>query len=393
MRDEGTLGDAKSENARTSILMIGMSTTRTRGGISTLISDILASNLRDRFEIEFIESQAEDLRGLRKLTLAIAASAKTIARLVFNRPALVYIHVGSNASLYREPLFALIARVFGVPSVAHFHAGDVDEYLAAQPYAGRRFVSFALGVARRLIAVSDDSAAKLARLVPNGDIVTIQNAIDASTLDFPMERFSIRSGPARILFVGAMGKLKGECDLADAIAKIAESRDDFRVSFLGFGGEDFSRYCDEKGVSRFIEFLGPVSQADRAAHFERADIFCLPTHAEAMPMSVIEAMAAGLAVVSTPVGGIPELIANEREGLLIQPGDVAALASRIDELLADRAKRLELGRAAREKAGRFTDFDVYSKKLGETLATVIAESKRENRPRAGVVSRERLGNE
>lgn len=374
-------------------MMIGMSTTRTRGGISTLISDILSSRICDEFELEFIESQAEDLMGFGKLMLAFSAASKAVAHMILRRPAILYIHVGSNASLYREPLFALAARVFRIPSVAHFHAGDVDEYLAAQPRAGRSFVSFAIGSCRKLIAVSADSARKLARLAPASEIVTIPNAIRAKALDFPAERFKGRKAPHRILFVGAMGKLKGERDLADAIRILAATRDDLRVTFLGFGGDDFRNYCRKIGIDRFVEFIGPVSAAERTEHFERADIFCLPTYAEAMPMSVIEAMAAGLPVVSTTVGGIPELISNGREGVLLTPGDAVKLADCLERLLGDDAMRLEMGRAARQKAGSYTDFDVYSKKLIETLAAVIGESERENRLRAGVVSRERLGNE
>jgi glycosyltransferase involved in cell wall biosynthesis len=190
-----------------------------------------------------------------------------------------------------------------------------------------------------------------------------------------------------------MGKLKGERDLADALAMIAKTRDDFRVSFLGFGGEDFAQYCERAGIERFVEFLGPVPPFERVPYFERADIFCLPTHAEAMPMSVIEAMTAGLAIVSTTVGGIPELVDNDREGLLVAPGDISGLAAKLGDLLGNRERRLELGRAARKKAGRHSDFELYSKKLGETLASVISDSNSERAPRAGGVSSERLGNE
>ena len=102
---------------------------------------------------------------------------------------------------------------------------------------------------------------------------------------------------------------------------------------------------------------------ERIGFFQKANIFVLPTYAEAMPMSVIEAMAAGLPVISTTVGGIPELIENGVDGLLYAPGDVNALAEKISFLLDNKNIRIEIGGKARVKANEQMDFGQYADKL------------------------------
>src|SRR5437667_12536943 len=99
---------------------------------------------------------------------------------------------------------------------------------------------------------------------------------------------------------------------------------------LGYGSETVLELCEETGVLRLLDYLGPVPMNRRAVFFKQADFFVLPTYAEGMPVSVIEAMAAGLPVITTPVGGTPELITEGVEGWMVEPGDVGALAEKIE---------------------------------------------------------------
>jgi glycosyltransferase involved in cell wall biosynthesis/peptidoglycan/xylan/chitin deacetylase (PgdA/CDA1 family) len=354
------------------VLMVGMHLTRTRGGITTLARQILDSSLSASYDVRYIPSQAEDLGPLRKLLLAAVAYARFIVASLFDRPALAYVHVGSNASLYRESLFILLARLMRLPVLAHFHAGDIDEYLACQPATGKLFIRKALAASDRLIAVSRRSAAQLMALGDPLDIVILPNAIDTGV--FQPRRSEHDDGSIGLLFIGATGKLKGERDLVHALARLEpDAARTIRASFLGYGAENLRPLCEEAGITSMIGHLGPVSMADRLRFFERADIFVLPTYAEAMPVSVIEAMAAGLAIVTTPVGGIPELIDDGENGVLFPAGDVNALAACIAGLVDNAERRRELGRRARDKVLREMDIDQYTARLIGTIGSTIAE--------------------
>lgn len=351
------------------ILMVGMHLTKTRGGISTLISEILNSSLKNEFEFVYIASQAEEFGKFSKLFLAVRAVFEFIFDCLRTRSALVYVHLGSNASLYRESIFIFLAKIFGRKVIAHFHAGDIDNYYPFQNKLGQKFIRQAINSSDQIIAVSTESARQLKNITDSPNIAVVPNAINTSSFnvvnisDAANAKNRQTDETIRLLFVGAVGKLKGERDLIQALAILRASQPNIKVSLLGYDAESLKDLCEELKVNEFIEFLGAVPMNERIVFFQKADIFVLPTYAEAMPMSVIEAMAAGLAVISTRVGGIPELVEDGVDGLLFEPGDIAALAEKISLLVNDKNLRLKMGEKARQKAREQMDFRQYTEKL------------------------------
>lgn len=355
------------------VLMVGMHLTKTRGGISTLIREILNSPLKNDFKFTYIESQAEDFGKFGKAFLALQAIVCFASGCIGKRPDTVYVHLGSNASLYRESIFIVLAKVFGRKVISHFHAGDVDNYYPFQSRIGQKFIRSALRLSDKFIAVSEESARQLRELTASTNISVVPNAIDTSV--FSAGKNLPNDGALRLLFVGATGKLKGERDLIRALAILRDKKPNIKASFLGYGAENLAKYCEESGVGDFVEHLGAVSLDERIEFFQKADIFVLPTYAEAMPMSVIEAMAANLPVISTPVGGIPELIEDNVNGLLFQPGDVDALAEKISFLINNQQTRIEMGAKAGRKARERMDFRQYAEKLRAQLLAVCQPGK------------------
>ncbi|MDQ4123384.1 MAG: glycosyltransferase family 4 protein [Acidobacteriota bacterium] len=370
------LSDISSRIAKPRVLMVGMHLTKTRGGITTLIAEILKSPLADEFEFVYIESQAEDFGKFGKVFLALQAIFRFIWNCLWKRPELVYVHLGSNASLYRESIFILLAKLFGKRTIAHFHAGDIDNYYPFQSKVGQKFIRLALALSDSVIAVSQESARQLRNIAGSIKISVIPNAIDTSVFNAIEHSPKDADEAIRLLFVGAVGKLKGERDLIKALAILRKwGEPNIKISFLGYGAENLKDYCEEAGVIDFVEYLGAVSLSDRISFFQKADIFVLPTYAEAMPMSVIEAMAAGLAVVTTPVGGIPELIEDGTDGFLFPPGDAKALAEKISFLLINKDLITKIGGKARKKAAEKMNFTQYAGKLRSHL---LAACKSEN---------------
>jgi glycosyltransferase involved in cell wall biosynthesis len=350
------------------LLMVGMHLTRTRGGISTLTADILSSPLKDNFDIRYIASQAEDLRRPSKLLFGVYALLKFLLFCIVRPSAIVYVHIGSNASLYREAAFILLGSILGRKTISHFHAGDIEIYFARQPELGKKVIRKCIGLSDTVIAVSRASASQLEQLTHHPHISVLKNAIDTSAFTVIERSIKERGNhTTRLLFVGAAGKLKGEQDFIRALASLRDKGLNIKADLIGFGAGRLAGYCEQLGVSDLVGHLGPVPMDKRVGFYRSADIFVLPTYAEAMPISVIEAMAAGLAIVTTPVGGIPELIDDGEDGMLVPVANVEVLAEQIAHIIGNPKLRLALGRNARRKAVEQLDFAKYIDTLQNEL--------------------------
>jgi glycosyltransferase involved in cell wall biosynthesis len=344
------------------ILMVGPHRTHTLGGISTVIDGLLRAAPAAGCEMRHIASQSDAAHGWRKFALALLAMGQYVLTVLWWRPTVTMIHVGSNASLYRKAVFLTVARCLRQRVIAHFHAGDFDHYYARQSRWGQRLILAGLRRSHKLIAVSEASAQRLRELLPGANIVMIPNGIQTQNF---APRPRAEDEFVRLLFVGGMGKLKGERDLMRALQRAAARAPQLRVSLLGHGADTVQTLLDECGVRSLLEHLGPVPHAERFPYFRRADIFVLPSYGEGMPMAVLEAMAAGLPVIATNVGGIPELIAHGVEGFLLAPGQVKELAARIVQLANDAELRQRMKQQALVKAHQFEERHVMQRLLKE----------------------------
>jgi glycosyltransferase involved in cell wall biosynthesis len=198
--------------------------------------------------------------------------------------------------------------------------------------------------------------------LPPERVAVVRSGVDCERYRrTPAARTAIRSElgiPAdELLFVTVanFGREKGHPVLVEAAGLLpSESAERSRFLFVGDGpllGE-VRRLVEAKGLATRILFAG--SRQDIPAILSAADLFVLPSLSEGLPNALLEAMAGGLPVISTRVGGIPEAVEHGRTGLLIGPGDAGALACSMAELAADRFRREAMGRRALERAAEFS---------------------------------------
>jgi glycosyltransferase involved in cell wall biosynthesis len=355
------------------VLIVSPHLTKTLGGITALVREILASNLTHEYEFRHIASQADEYSQFGKVVLAITSFIQYVWLIARWRPEMVWIHVGGNASLYRKTPFIAFGRLAGRCVLTHFHAGDFTPYFKRQSRYGQRLILWGLSLSHRLITCSRELKGILNRHLPEAEVVVLPNGVDVT--EFATERRCREAAqaeePVRLLFVGAMGRLKGERDLIRALRRAQERVPNLRVLMLGHGSETLMRLCEHLQVLHLLEYFGPAPMARRAEFFKQADFFVLPTYAEGMPVSVIEAMAAGLPVITTPVGGIPELITDGVEGWLVRPGEIDVLAERIVTLASDEQMRLMMGQRAELKACRF-DRHIIQALLNEEIQQTLS---------------------
>ncbi len=153
----------------------------------------------------------------------------------------------------------------------------------------------------------------------------------------------------RIVVVGRLAPVKAVDDVLDAAARLAGRGVEVELVVIGDGPRrpDLERQAATLGLSARTTFVGALGAAQVADELARADVFVSASYAEGLPVSIMEAMAAGLPVVATQVGGVAELVETGVTGTLVRPGDVDQLAEAVGRLLADGDRRARLGAAGR----------------------------------------------
>jgi glycosyltransferase involved in cell wall biosynthesis len=179
--------------------------------------------------------------------------------------------------------------------------------------------------------------------------VVIPNAVDVGAA--PLARHE--GGPPLIVAVGRLAEPKDALTLVRAFAAVRERP--FTALLVGDGPDRPPVEAEVRrlGLEDAVTLTG--TRDDVPELLARADVFVLSSRSEGAPLSILEAMAAGLPVVSSCVGGVPELVADGETGLLVPPGDPAAMAAALGRLVADAGLRRRLGAAGRERAHRIFD--------------------------------------
>lgn len=190
---------------------------------------------------------------------------------------------------------------------------------------------------------------------------------------------------SQVLFVGRLARPKGVPILLEAIAKLRESHPDVRLSVVGDGPDrqQLESTALRSGIESKVQFLGYQSQSQVRELLKQSDVFAMASFAEGIPVVLMEAMAAGVPVVATRIAGIPELVEDGRSGFLVSPGDSAALAHRVGQLLDDPGLRNAIAAPARLKIERDFNLTTESERLWQVLTAALAGQVLPVRPQVG----------
>jgi glycosyltransferase involved in cell wall biosynthesis len=314
-----------------------------RGGMRSVVDGYVADGFVARHGFRLIAVYGEGGFWARQARLARALFAY-VTSLATSPVELVHIHAATRGSFWRKAVFAAIARRFGVPVVLHLHGSEMKAFYAAQPALVKRLIVGQLEAAAQVLVLSESWRRFVAEIAPRAKTAVVPNAVDIADIA-PVRARSAR----QILFLGRVGERKGVFDLLRALTAARAANSALELTIGGDGAVGRAkREAQRLGVADHVDLRGWVGPPEREALFSRADIFVLPSRNEGLPMSVLEAMARGLPVIATPVGGLPELIEDGVNGLLVPPSDPQALTRAILRLADDRERREALGRAARE---------------------------------------------
>jgi colanic acid/amylovoran biosynthesis glycosyltransferase len=210
------------------------------------------------------------------------------------------------------------------------------------------------------VGISDFGRSQLMRLSESsrwGHIHVVRCGVDLLVYKPPSKR-SNSATAAEVLFVGRLLHGKGLSLLLEAVAELRRRRLDVTLTVVGDGPAraEVEAAVRARRLTEHARLLGSVGQDELLARYAGADVFCLPSFAEGIPVVAMEAMAMELPVVTTRIMGIPELVEDGATGLLVPPGRVDALTDALDRLIRAPEERRRMGVAGREKVR--ADYDV-----------------------------------
>ncbi len=339
----------------------------TMGGISSVVNAYRDAGLFERQRIRYVATHG-DGPAARKLLLAAYAMVQVLGMLLAGKMDLAHVHISSRASFWRKLVITLPIILAGKPVVLHLHGSEFhifhDEESSSR---AKKLICWFFERAARVIVLSQTWHDWVASRFPKARAVLVHNPV---RMPEPTV-FELRE-PTTVLFLGRIGKRKGAYDLLPAIAKLSVEFPDMRLIMGGDGELDEARRMAESlGLASHLELPGWVTGAEKQALLSKASIYVLPSYHEGLPMSVLEAMAAGLPVISTRVGGIPEAVRDGVDGFLVDAGDVTALTDRLRALLSDADLRRRMGDAARERVRMHFSTEVIVPRIETIYAELL----------------------
>jgi glycosyltransferase involved in cell wall biosynthesis len=329
-----------------------------KGGIATVVKAFRQTDVWNEFSCRWLETHIDGSKFRKFIKFGYALVSYLFLLFRYN---IVHIHVSTSVSANRKYFFFRLARLYRKKIVVHLHCGS---------------------------QLSDIWNSKYENMLTNADICLV---LSQSIRDIVVERTGRKDnvevlynpcptvgrkpkddvGEKRILFAATLYREKGYLDLIDAFAKVYEKHPDWQLILAGNGSqEEGLMRINELGIQSGVTFLGWVSGEAKEREFRIASIFCLPSYAEGFPMAVLDAWAYGLPVVTTPVGGIPDIVIDGENGLLFNPGDKEALAIQLNRLIEDVELRNVLKGKSEELAFTIFNIKTIAMQLGQIYRNI-----------------------
>lgn len=363
------------------VLQIGpaAASATSRGGMATVMT-IIMGHPDPRITCKAIATYV-DAGTAQRLAVGVSGMIRSTLSLALGRFDILHVHLAKRGSFVRKALPVLAARAVGVPVVVHSHSPDFLVWFQQLSPVLQQLVRRTLQVDKWIVLGSSfarDYAPALG--IDRGDMDVLINPVDLELA--PTYDSGVRSGRIHVLSLGRLGRRKGSYDLVDAIAGMDRGlRERLHVTIAGDGEvEGVGDAVARAGLQDVITLPGWIGPAEREQLLADSSIFILPSYGEGLPMALMEALAAGKAVIITPVGGVPDVITDEVNGLLIPAGSPAAIATALGRLVEDADLRRRLGRAGRETAEIYS-LDAWYAHLTDVWTSLVDQRRARGRHR------------
>ena len=339
-------------------------------GVSTHLNALFGSRLAAHFDLVHFQvgSEGRKERSLGKLWRFLASPFSLAATIVRHDADLVHVNTSLNRKSYwRDLAYTVVAKLCGARVVYQVHGGSLATFHPPS-------VRWAARLPDVVVVLSQAERERWRALAPTQLVETLPNGIDCQ----PYQRYNRsspdRDTPLRLIYIGRLAPGKGLLESIEAL-RLARTRGvAARLVIAGGGAEEprLRQYVRDCGLNRDVTFVGPAYGDLKTRLLSQADVLLLPSYSEGLPYALLEAMAAGVVPVVTPVGAIPDVVAEGEHGLIVPPRDAGAIAAAIEKLADDRIAVARMGAACRKRISAGYSIERVAKDFSELYWALCA---------------------
>lgn len=343
------------------IIIVGPGSS-TRGGITSVIRAHQSTKTWEKWKCKWI-STYNDKNNYTKITHAIVGFITYLYYIPFCK--IIHIHFSWNTSAKRKLPFFLIAKLFRKKTIIHLHSGSEPIITSNVKKIYEYFFKNA------------DTTILLAKTIENSlrENFTFRRTIIIHNPCLNTPNLVPRHKENHILYAGHINDKKGIFDLLIAFSLISKKYHQWKLIIAGSGNiSKLYSLINKYNINHQTEFLGWIKEQKKDDIFSNSSIFCLPSYTEGFPMAVLDAWSYGLPVITTPVGGLPDIINHGKNAMVFQPGDIESLSYCIEQLIIDKQLRSTLSEESIKLSRGIFSLDNISLELDNLYSTLLTKS-------------------
>lgn len=310
------------------VLMIGPARS-VKGGMTSVVDNYFEYGLNDKVEIKYIET-INDKGKISKFIKEIKGKIEFLKNI--KKYDIVHLHMASRRSTLRKCFYINKSKKNNKKVVLHIHGGAFEKFLENECSQKRKsYILKTIKKCDRIIVLSEEWYNYFSKYIPSNKLTIMYNSVYIPT------DFEKNLDMKNYLFLGRINKNKGIYDLIEVFADLLKKYPDIVLNIGGSGEEENLKKLIKKfKIEKNVNLLGWINNDIREKELIKNSCFILPSYVEAMPVSILEAMAYKNITISTNVGSIPKVIENMKNGIVIEPGNKTELKKSIEKLINDK---------------------------------------------------------
>lgn len=309
------------------ILVVG-SSLKDKGGIVSVMKSIEDSFLKENYEFLHLVTYKNTNIILKNFIFFIA-----ILKSFFMIPKsdIIHIHMSYKGSFYRKSLIILICKMYNKPIILHIHGSKFKEFYFSLKGIKKKYFNYIFKIPNEIVVLSKSWEEFIKANIKVQDILIIKNCVKV-----PKKIPKNEKGYLQYVFLGRFGKRKGIYDLLSVIGELKKVNKKFKLSIAGDGEiKKVNKEIERLKIEDVVKNLNWINNEEKTELLKNADVFVLPSYNEGLPMAILEAMSYSIPCISTNVGGIPEVIHDNVNGFLIEPGDRKELKQKMEYFMVN----------------------------------------------------------